>query len=152
MKPEDIPSPKSVAKYEIREQEGISKQQSQNATAWINLTQLLEKVLEILDSRDLAEITAMAVTDGDAKLGDAALKENERWKQIFTAAAEQVSAQQRVLEAHRELAKKLIATIQMLRELPSEDALLKRLDRLNASLDELDRHHKSGLLEAVSKL
>lgn len=152
MSSDQSPLSEPIKKFEIREQDGINKAQSENATAWINLTQLLEKVLAILNNRDLSDIVALSVNAGATKIGEDALKENERWKEIFGYMASNCRVMADLLDQQKHLAEQMIVTLRALNSLPDDERLIKRTSRLTECLNELERHHKSGLLEAIAKL
>lgn len=149
------PDPAKIAKFEIREQEGVSPEAAANATAWLNLEQLLEKIVQLLNGQTLDTIIAAVTVAGQTGIAEKALAENERWKQIFAAARDHHVGLIEQLECQKKSAAQLLAVAKLMQAATSIDALHKLAsasERLAAVLDRLESHHRSGLLQVLHDL
>lgn len=146
------PDPKDIHKFEVREQPGITKPEAEAATGWLNLTQLLEKIVFILNGHKLDEVMALALTSDDIQIGERALRENKRWKVIFEEAKKHHEDVLGLFIQQRDMAEKMRGLIQVVAKLKTDESIIAEAERLNRVLDALEAHRKSGLLEIISKL
>ena len=85
------------------------------------------------------------MTAGNLPIGEMALKENERWKDIFTLALKHHESVLNMFTAQRDVSVKMRELLNSMAKLKSDDAIIAEAERLVKVLDALEAHRKSGL-------
>jgi hypothetical protein len=148
----ELPKAEELKKFEVPEQAGINKDQSSTATAWVNLTQLLEKVVQILNGTTLDVVVADSIASNNPDLGERVIKNQETWKALYEAGAVHHRKCIEIIEKDKELLSLQIGLLHQLKKLPDDSVLVEKLTTLTRLLDGLEKHRVSGLIAAISKL
>lgn len=146
----DMPAGSQV--FDFPEQENMNLEQRMRAKSYMHITQLLEKVLVALNGFTIEKVVADKAVEGDLRIFGMVRDAEKKWRDIFEQAHDHQRKVTEILRLTKENSEARHAFCLTLKNLPDDTILLDRIKKLTETLDGLEKHRKSGLLEAIAKI
>lgn len=148
----NIPNPEDQRKYEVPEQENLTLGQAKRVESWLKLSQLLDTLAKLLGTINIGDVAADVATTSDISVINRTDFICDKWKGAYRIMQEHMSKVIELSDAQKKAMQEIVMSLERCKKLPNDRLIEERLTSLNRLLDDLEKHRKSGLLEAISKL